>query len=112
MPSGADDHSLSPRNWKAGWQDNAKTHEAVDWYNLDGSDGGDIFAEVVTCLLNDCPVASGLGWWGHLVAFIGVALLPDGKVGVLMQNSWLQGDWPRKGDNGYAILKEQMGPPD
>jgi hypothetical protein len=112
MPSGADDHSLRPNQWKSGWQENAKKHETIDWYNLDGSDNNDMFSEVVTCLLNDCPVAAGLGWWGHLVAFIGVVLLPDGTVGVLMQNSWLQGDWPRKGDNGYAILTEAMGTPD
>ena len=103
--------SLKPNRWKTGWEANAKTHEVVDWYNVDGSDGP-MFEEVVTCLLNKKPIAAGLGWWGHLVAFVGVVLLPDGTVGILMQNSWLQGDWPRKGDNGLAILTESLATPD
>ena len=104
--------SLTPSRWKKGWEANARDCEVVDWYNMDGSDGGPMYDEVITCLLNDYPVAAGLGWWGHLVAFIGAVLLPDSTVGILFQNSWLQGDWPRVGDNGFAILTESRATPD
>ncbi len=103
--------SLHHNRWKAGWQANAKTHEAVDWYNLDGNEGGDIFAEVVSCLLNDAPVAAGLGWWGHLICFLCPIILADGSVGVVFQNSWGV-DWPTPGANGIAVLTESRATPD
>jgi hypothetical protein len=103
--------SLHPSRWKTGWQDNAKLHEAVDWYNIDGSDSGPIFDEVISCLLNNSPVAAGLGWWGHLICFIAPVLLADGSVGVLFQNSWGV-DWPTTGANGLAILTESRATPD
>lgn len=103
--------SLHYRNWKAGWQDNAKTHEAVDWYNIDGEGGGSIFEQTVTCLLQDSPVAAALGWWRHLICFLAPVLLPDNTVGVLFQNSWGV-DWPTKGANGLAILTEGRATPD
>ena len=98
--------------WTAGWQDNAATHKTIDWYNIDGSGSAGMFDSVMTCLLNDYPCACGLGYWGHLVAFVAPVLFSDGSFGVLMQNSWLDGDWPRKGDNGLAILTEGRATPD
>ena len=104
-------NSLNSRHWKTGWQANAATHEAVDWYNIDGSGSGDVFADVMTCLLNDCPVGAGLDWWGHLVCFVAPVLFPDGTFGVLFENSWGI-DWPTAGANGFAILTKRMATPD
>jgi hypothetical protein len=103
-------HSLHVNRWQSGWQENAQCHEAVDWYELDGGDGN-IFDEVITCLLNRIPVAAGLGWWGHLVCFLDPVILPDGNVGVLFQNSWGV-DWPTPGANGLACLTEDRATPD
>jgi hypothetical protein len=103
-------NSLHPARWKSGWQANAASHEVVNWFNIDGS-SGDIYAEVVTCLLQDSPVAAGLSWWGHLINFVAAVLLPDNTVGILFQNSWGV-DWPTAGANGLACLTEQMGTPD
>jgi hypothetical protein len=103
-------HSLRPNRWKAGWQENAKLHEAVDWYEIDGDDSN-IFDEVITCLLHRVPVAAGLDWWGHLVCFLDPVILPDGSVGVLFQNSWGV-DWPSPGANGLACLTEDRATPD
>lgn len=98
-------HSLQPQRWKDGWQDNAKTHRAIEWYEI-----GTSFDEVVTCLLNRQPVAAGLDWWGHLVCFLDV-VYKDGKFYILIQNSWGR-DWPNEGDNGFSLLSESRATPD
>ena len=99
-------HSLRVNRWRPGWQQNAKLHEAVKWYEIDAS-----FDDVITCLLNRIPVAAGLDWWGHLVCFLDPVLLPDASVGVLFQNSWGV-DWPSPGANGLAVLTESRATPD
>ncbi len=123
-------HSLRAARWKSGWQDNARLHEAVEWYEIGGGQGAGSeeqgasslapssvlqapgpFDEVITCLLNRIPVAAGLDWWGHLVCFLDPVLLPDGSVGVLFQNSWGI-DWPTPGANGLAVLTERKATPD
>lgn len=115
-------HALNPRLWDPSWQANAKSHEAVNWYDIEQADRLPNYDEVVTCLLNRTPVAAGLDWWGHLVAFLAAIILPPDvncavntptghKVGVLFQNSWGT-DWPNAGDNGYAVLVEQLATPD
>jgi hypothetical protein len=98
-------NSLNVRAWKAGWRENAKLHEAVRWYEI-----GTSFDQVISCLLKRIPVAAGLSWWGHLVCFLDPAILPDGSVGVLFQNSW-GSDWPTKGANGFATLSEAKATP-
>ena len=102
--------SLHYRNWKAGWQDNAKTHEDIDWYNLPMGEGN-AFDQTITLLLQDNPVAAGIDWWGHLICFTAPVLLQDGTVGVLFQNSWGV-DWPTSKANGLAILDEDSATPD
>ncbi len=92
-------HSLRPGRWQAGWQENARLHEAIDWYDIETS-----FDEVVTCLLERIPVAAGLDWWGHLVCFLDPIILPDGSVGVLFQNSWGV-DWPTPGATGWPVSR-------
>lgn len=129
-------HSLRVKRWKPGWQQNARLHEAVQWYEIGGSEAwsrehgaGSLqscslpstprsplpapssFDDVITCLLNRIPVAAGLDWWGHLVCFLDPVILPDGSVGVLFQNSWGV-DWPAAGANGLACLTEDRGTPD
>jgi len=128
-------HSLRVNRWKPGWQQNARLHEAVQWYELgagSGEQGAERgrqearssspapcsmhpapgpFDEVITCLLNRIPVAAGLDWWGHLVCFLDPVVLPDGSVGVLFQNSWGV-DWPAPGGNGLACLTESRATPD
>ena len=114
-------HSLRPKRWKPGWQDNAQLHEAVQWYDLESSDQQPIFDEVVSCLLSRVPVAAGLAWWGHLVCFLDAVILPPGvapantpdgaTVGILFQNSWGVA-WPTPGANGLACLTESRATPD
>ena len=128
-------HSLRAGRWQTGWQENAKLHEAVQWYEIEAGSGeqgagspadsaihapssvlpatssAGPFDEVITCLLNRIPVAAGLDWWGHLVCFLDPVLLPDGSVGVLFQNSWGV-DWPTPGANGLAVLTERKATPD
>ena len=94
-------HSLRPSRWQTGWEANAKLHTVIKWYEI-----GSNFDDTYTCLLNNLPVAAGLDWWGHLICYVAPVMFPDGTFGVLAQNSW--GDWPRKGDNGYFILTEDM----
>jgi hypothetical protein len=113
-------NSLHPSRWKTGWQDNAKLHEAAQWYEI-----GTSFDDVITCLLNRLPVAAGLDWWGHLVCFLDPVMFINGKqytggafdssakitFGVIFQNSWGH-DWPTQGANGYSVLTESKATPD
>jgi hypothetical protein len=113
-------HSLRPSRWKTGWQDNAKLHCAVQWYEI-----GTSFDQVMTCLINRLPVAAGLDWWGHLVCFLDPVMFVNGKLysggpfdsnakitfGVLFQNSWGD-DWPTQGARGYSVLSESKATPD
>jgi hypothetical protein len=99
-------HSLSPKRWKAGWQQNALQYRATQWYEI-----GTSFDEVYTMLLNRIPVAAGLDWWGHLVCFLDPVVLPDGSFGVLFQNSWGV-DWPTAGAHGFSVLTESKATPD
>ena len=113
-------HSLRPKRWKPGWQDNAQLHEAVQWYDLESSDQQPIFDEVVSCLLSRVPVAAGLAWWGHLVCFLDAVILPPGvapantpdgtTVGILFHSSWGVA-WPTPGANGLACLTESRATP-
>lgn len=115
-------HSLNPRLWDSAWQTNAKSHECMSWYDLESDDRQPTFDEVITALLTPLPVAAGLDWWGHLVAFLAAVVIPresglppntptDDTIGVLFQNSWGP-DWPSKGENGYAVLTEAFATPD
>ena len=109
-------HSLNVKKWKAGWQENAKKHETIDWYEI-----GTSFDEVVTCLLNLSPVSIGLDWWGHEITVLDPIILPpntaspntpDGlTVGLLCMNSWGV-DWPTQGANGLFCVDESSGTPD
>ena len=91
-------HSLKPRLWKPGWQQNALAHEATDWYQI-----GTSFDEVITCLLNRIPVAAGLDWWGHLVCFLDPIILPDDSVGVLFMNSLGRRTGPRRAPTAWPV---------
>ena len=114
-------HSLVPQRWNPGWVANAASHLAYDWQDLSRNGGMPTFDDVITALLNGNPVAAGLAWWGHLVCFTAAVLLgpgvappntPDGNtVAVVFQNTW-GNEWPRPGDNGFAILSENVATPD
>lgn len=65
-------------------------------------------AQVATLLLNKIPVIGDYNWWGHSVCLLDLVLLPSGKFGVRIANSWGT-SWS---DGGYGVLDETKAWPD
>ena len=99
MPSGVDDHSLSPSRWKSGWQAACADYKMNQWYDTGN------FDEEATCLLMGFPVSVGLDWWGHEVTLVDLVEISPGNFGAVMINSWGD-DWPSTGAMGYSVLTE------
>jgi hypothetical protein len=95
-------NSLTDKNAKKGWQSELPYHVILDWMDVENWDDQMILA------FNRIPVPIGLSWWGHLVCQTGPALLPNGELGIEIDNSW-GSDW---GDNGRGILNEKQGTAD
>lgn len=73
-----------------GWFD-----AAAPVYNRDLS-----WQQVLTLLVCRVPVVGDFDWWGHCVCLLDAVVMPDGSMGVRVQNSWL--NW---GDQwGMAVL--------
>lgn len=64
--------------------------------------------QVMTCLLNNCPVVADYNWWGHSVILMDAVEVEPGSFGVKGLNSW--GDeW---GDVGEFTLRGGKVAPD
>jgi hypothetical protein len=81
----------------------ALKRKVTEWYDLEENN----FDQVMTLLLNRIPVAAGLDWWSHEVAFIDPVVVSPGKYGVRFRNSWSDS----YGDRGYNILTESRATP-
>jgi hypothetical protein len=83
----------SPGSFQDGWQDAAKLHVPLEWFELGHQD---IEAECITALLLGYPVYGGWDWWSHSV-----------MLGALVDaNHWeIENSWrPSWGNEGYGIL--------
>jgi len=98
-------NSLSPKRWKAGWQDDCVNHKiTMSWTSL-GS-----FDEVMTALFLRMPASVGLSWWSHQVLFADPHRFSNGGYGVVFRNSW-GNDWPSQGAGGWSTLTESKSQP-
>lgn len=88
----------------ANWAEGGKYRIVEDFVDLtrDVYDQNLSFAQVVSCLLQNIPVAADFNWWGHSVCLVDVAEV-DGEVCPDGDNSWTPG-W---GDNGTFRLQGQ-----
>lgn len=84
------DRSLDTPEMRA----NAARHKADEWMDLDDSN----WAQVVTCLLLNLPLAGDYNFWGHSVGVGKLVSLNPRKVKII--NSW--GDW---GEAGWGDLE-------
>jgi hypothetical protein len=78
-------------NWKE-----AEKYVCQEWWELRPRN----WAQHVSCLLHDIPVAVGLNYWSHEVYDCELVVL-DGEVCVRFRNSW----GPGYGDNGFSIRR-------
>lgn len=79
-------------------------YRVTEWWDLNG---GDVVANLVSCLLRGYPVAVGFNWWSHVVSAID-PVWQDGTIAIRIRNSWGM-TWQ---DRGYAILQGQRMVPD
>lgn len=64
--------------------------------------------QVLTLLVCGVPVVGDFNWWGHCVCLLDAVVMPDGTLGVRIQNSWL--GW---GDQwGMGVLSGSRARPD
>jgi len=103
--------SLWSDNQRSGWSQLAdSTKEArakfkvTEWFDLPERS----FDMLFTFVLMGIPVAIGLNWWSHEVTAVDPVILPGGKFGIRIDNSWGT-SW---GDKGRSILTESKATPD
>jgi hypothetical protein len=90
-------YDLNPRNYKQGWQDDAKKHCVLEWF-----DGGakDRWAETVTSLLSGLPCYVAYNWARHALMASELQIV-DGQIAVYLNNTWPAGEgdsWLLKGN--------------
>jgi hypothetical protein len=93
----------------ANWAEAAKYRITEDFVDLARAvyDQNLTWNQVVSCLLQNIPVAADYGWWGHSVCLVDVDEI-DGEVCPDGDNSWTPG-W---GDNGTFRLQGRRKYPD
>ncbi len=92
-------NELDIRKAKQGWKEDALDHMLLNWLDVN------TWEMQITLALHRIPIAIGLRWWGHLVCQLDPVILPNGEVGIGIDNSW-GADW---GENGYGVLDEKHG---
>lgn len=102
---GVADSAHWPHNQLRGWQqlttdpkliENKARYRVTEWYELRPRN----MQQLMTCLLNNIPVAVGYNWWGHEVCAVDPVWL-DGTYAIRIWNSWGDG-WS---DKGMGILQ-------
>lgn len=96
----------NPRTWEnaalhrvtEGWVDTVTPQYDRDLSRL----------QVVTLLLNRIPVIGDYNWWGHSVCLLDPVVLPSGRIGVRIVNSW-GSSWS---DGGMGVLDDRKAWPD
>ena len=92
-------------------QANAAKHKVTGgWIDLSAAqyDRNLTKQQVATCLLMNIPVIVDYNWWSHSVCALDLVLLPSGRIGIRIQNSW--GDsWS---DGGMGVLDDSKCWPD
>lgn len=103
--------SMSSANDKPETWANAALHKVVEWYaqmERPQYDRQLSRQQVATCLLNNIPVIVDYNWWGHSVCALDLVILPSGKFGVRIANSWGT-SWS---DQGMGVLDDTKAWPD
>ncbi len=95
-------HSLNPRLWKPGWEQDALGRRVLEADDL--RIPGKAFDAVVTAAILNRMVGLGYIWWGHFVHGVYKVRYNSetGRWEILLRNSW----GPGYGDNGYFWLGE------
>jgi hypothetical protein len=98
-------HSINPRNWKAGWKEDAATRKVREFWDL--RIPGKEFDAIVSCAMRSEPVGLGYAWWGHFVHGVFQVRYNETtrRYEVMLRNSWGQS----YGDNGFFWLAEGTG---
>lgn len=100
------DNHVGLNLWTPEAKENAALYRPVECWDM--FPDSNIFLRCCTLVLQGVPVCTAYNWWSHAVTAVGVAVLENGRLGLITRNSWGGG----YGDNGYFVLEEGKGTPD
>jgi len=103
-----DKHSLNPRRWKTGWEEQRAKFMATEiWDMRDGSGKGLAFDFAMTVALLGLAGGIGYSWWSHFVSGPYKARKNGRNYEILNRNQWGCG----YGEDGFFWLTEGRGTP-
>lgn len=96
----------TPSDWQAGWEENARLHRILEWFDVGESSRATQFEMQATLLLMGIPLWIGLRWWSHAVAGLDLVEIAPGRFGIEVRNSHGLDPEGQEGQTQYLILDE------
>lgn len=105
------EHSLSPRLWKEGWEQDCENHRADGWLDMDIR--GKMFDAAATMCFLGHPFAAGFGWWSHAICGGFRVIYIGNRKGREIFALRYRNNWGSDfGDDGFLDMEEGKGTPD
>ena len=101
-----DNHDLDPRDFKAGWQQEALKYRPLEWWDTSPQDGAlQMISQCLAVLYTGRPLYVAHNWWAHALQVVGMTW----NERVVNNVEWLH--WNSHGD-GVISISGAKGCPD